>query len=156
MSTALDVKKNAPPLPEHRPPNEASFLESGGPVQLVYETLRAKAVGDIAGTITPALWHRWVSFGLLGLFNDQELHSPIHESIRGVYLQGAAESAEGWRKTLDVYRGVIGKSLDDILSRRASDELTVSPCGDLRESVFTTTTETVDDPEPGYAVALSG
>ncbi len=132
-------------------------MESGGPVQVVYETLRAEAVGDIAGqTITPAWWHRWESFGLLGLFNGQELQTPIHESIRGVHLEGAAESAEGWRKTLDVYRSVLGKSLDDIFSRRASDELTASPCGDLRESVFTTTTETLDDPEPGYAVALSG
>ncbi len=132
-------------------------MESGGAVQLIYETLRAEAVGDIAGqTSTPAWWHRWESFGLSVLFNDQELNTPIHESIRAVHLQGAAESAEGWRKTLDVYRSVIGNNLDDILSRRTSDELTTSPCGDLRESVFTTTTETVDDPEPGYAVALSG
>jgi hypothetical protein len=125
-------------------------------VQLVYETLRGEAVGDIAEqTITPAWWHRWESFGLPGLFNDQELHTP-NESIRGVHLQGAAESAEGWRKTLDAYRSVIGKSLDDAFSRRGNDEqLTVSPCGDLRESVFTTSKETVDDPEPGCAVALS-
>jgi hypothetical protein len=128
-------------------------------VQLIYETLRAETVGDIAGqTITPSWWHRWESFGLLGLFKeDQELHTPIHESVRQVHLQGAAESAEGWRKTLDVYRSVIGKSLDDFFSRSASDELTpASPCGDLRESIFTPPTETGDDPEPSYAVALSG
>jgi hypothetical protein len=132
-------------------------LESGGPVQLVYEAFRGEAVGDIGGqTITPDWWHRWESFGLPGLFNDQELPA-AHESIHGVHLQGAAESAEGWRKTLDAYRSVIGKSLDDIFSRRGNDEqFTVSPCGDLRESVFTTPKETLDDPEPGYAVALSG
>ena len=126
-------------------------------MQVVYETLRAEAVGDTAGqTIMSEWWHRWESFGLLGLFNDQELHTPIHESIREVHLQGGAESAEGWRKALDVYRSMIGKTLDDIFSRRESDDYIASPCGDLRESVFTTTTETVDDPEPGYAVALSG
>ena len=68
---------------------------------------------------------------------------------------GATESAVGWRKTLDVYRSVVDKSLDDIFSRRESDELTASPCADLRESFFTTTTETVDDPKPGSTVALS-
>jgi len=127
-------------------------------VQLVYETLRAEAVGDIAGpTITASWWHRWERFGLLGLFSEQELHSPIHDSMLGVHLEGAAESVEAWRKTLDVYRSVIEKSLDDnIFSRRTSDELTASPSGDLRESVFSTTTETVDDPKSGYAVALSG
>jgi hypothetical protein len=124
---------------------------------LVYETLRAEAVGNIEGaTVTPSTRHRWECFGLLGLFKDQELPTPIHESIRGVHLQGAAESAEGWRKTLDVYRNVIDKTLDDIFSRRQSDELSALPCGDLCESVFATTTETVDDPKPAYAVALSG
>jgi len=133
-------------------------LESGGPVQLIYETLRAEVVGEMAGeTSTDSWWHRWERFGLLGLFNqDQELHIPVDGSIRGVHLQGAPQSAEGWRTTLDVYRSVIDKSLEDILSRRVSDELTASSCGDLCESLFTTPTETGYDPQPSYAVALSG
>jgi hypothetical protein len=132
-------------------------LESGGAVRLIYETLRAEAVGEITGqTVTPSWRHRWESFGLLGLFKEQELPTPIHGPIAGVQLQGAAESAEGWRKMLEVYRSVIDKRLEDIVSRRASDEFTASPCSHLRESVFTTPTETVDDPKPGYAVALSG
>jgi hypothetical protein len=125
-------------------------------VQLVYEALRAEAVGESGAMVTASTRHQWESAGLLGLFKDQELHTPIHESIRGVRLKGAAESADGWRKTMDVYRSLIDISLDDIFSRREKDELTASPCGDLRESVFATTTEAVDDPKPDYAVALSG
>jgi hypothetical protein len=109
-----------------------------------------------AATVTPSTRNRWKSVGLLGLFNDHELHTPIHESIEGIQLEAAAESAEGWRKAVDVYRSLIDISLDDIFSRRESDELTASPCGDLRESVFAATTEAVDDPKPDYAVALSG
>ena len=125
-------------------------------MQLVYEALRAEALGETAGpTINPSWRYRWESFGLLGLFNDQELHTAIREPIRDVYFQGALESAEGWRKTLEVYRSVIDKSFEDIFSRRESNELIATPCGDLRESVFTTTTETVHDPEPSYAVAMS-
>jgi hypothetical protein len=67
-------------------------------VQLVYETLRGEAVGDIAEqTITPAWWHRWESFGLPGLFNDQELHTP-NESIRGVHLQGLPKARKAGAK----------------------------------------------------------
>jgi hypothetical protein len=131
-------------------------LESGGVVQFVYETLRAEALGETAGqTVTPSCKYRWESFGLLGLFKQQELPTAIHEPLRRVYLQGVSEGAEGWRKTLEVYRSVIGKSFEDIFSRRESNELIATPCGDLRESVFTTTTETGHDPEPSYAVALS-
>jgi len=157
ISTVL-VKKNAPALPEYRLRSGASFLESGGPVQVVYETLRAEAVGEIAGQSITASWrHGWERFGLLGLFNqDPELRTSIPETMRQVYLQGASESPVGWRKTMDVYRAVIDKSFEDILSRRASDELIASPCGNLRESVYASSTETVDDPEPSCAVALSG
>ena len=131
-------------------------MESGGEEQLVYEALRAEALGETAGpTVNPSWRYRWESFGLLGLFNDQELHTAIREPIRDVYFQGALESAEGWRKTLEVYRSVINKSFDDLFSRRGNHELNATPCGDLRESVFTTTTETVHDPEPSYAVAMS-
>jgi hypothetical protein len=125
-------------------------------VQLVYERLRAETVGGIAVQALDASWRqRWERFGLLGLFTDVEPCAPTQEPIGGVHLQGAAESAESWRKALEVYRSVIDKSLDDIFSRRVSDELIASPCGDLRESVFSTPKETVDDPEPSYAVAFS-
>lgn len=131
-------------------------MESGGEVQLVYEALRAEALGETAGSTVNFSWmYRWESFGLLGLFNDQELYTAFREPIRDIYLQRALESAEGWRKTLEVYRSVIDKSFDDLLSRRESHELIATPCGDLRESVFPTTTETGHDPEPSYAVALS-
>jgi hypothetical protein len=131
-------------------------LEFGGEVQLVYEALRAEALGETAGpTVNPSWRYRWESFGLLGLFKDQELHTAIREPIRDIFFQGDLESADGWRKTLEVYRSVIDKSFDDVFSRRGNHELTATPCGDLREGIFTSTTETVHDRESSYAVALS-
>jgi hypothetical protein len=131
-------------------------LESGGKEQLVYEALRAEALGKTEGpTVNPSWRYRWESFGLLGLFNDHQLYTAIREPIRDVYFQGALESAEGWRNTLEVYRSVIDKSFDDVFSRRENHEPLATPCSNLRESVFPTTTETGHDPEPSYAAALS-
>ena len=52
---------------------------------------------------------------------DAELSG--RESVGRVQLLGATESAESWRRTLEVYRSVIDKSLDGLLSWRVRDEL---------------------------------
>ena len=70
-------------------------------MQLVYEALRAEAVGDIAvAALDRSLRQRWQSLGLVGLFTDEDC-APVHESVGRVQLLGATESAEScggpWR-----------------------------------------------------------
>jgi hypothetical protein len=106
-------------------------------VQLLYEALRAQALGEVSlQPLDTSGRDRWEEFGLLGLFAAEDVRGGSCEPTPWIRLQGATDSSAAWRGLVEAYRILIDRSLSDRFASRRSHGVASSSCRDLCEGVL--------------------
>jgi hypothetical protein len=128
----------------------------GGPVQTLYEGLRAETLGeDVDRGIDPSVREQFTQAGFIALFPRGEVRNAGWMPPFQIEMEGADKDSCSLRTFVEIFRLIIERSVENlpVISWRTNREHFSAACGNLRQGFLAPPAEARHHRKPAGRVA---